>query len=67
MKCKKCPYTYIGETSNLRLRMNLHKQHIGERKEYKVSQHLANCGGGDFEFMPLLKMHNENVLERKEK
>jgi predicted GIY-YIG superfamily endonuclease len=65
--CKQCKQIYIGETSNLRLRMNLHKQHIGEEKSFKGSQHMAHCGGGTFLFMPILKMHNDDATQRKEK
>ena len=35
IKCR-CSKNYIGETTNLRLRFNLHKQNIREGSEYEV-------------------------------
>ena len=45
LKCGACNKDYIGETNNLRLRINLHRQHI-ENPTYRilgVSKHIAEC------------------------
>ena len=67
MKCSNCTFTYIGETNNLRLRYNLHKQHIRENAVFYVSKHIHSCGKGHFSIMPIFKMKNEDENERKEK
>lgn len=45
IKCAGCEKTYIGETSDLRMRVNLHRNQI-RRPEYNVlnmSRHIAEC------------------------
>ena len=65
IKCNNCNYTYIGETTNLRLRYNLHKQHIRENAQFFVTKHINGCGTGNFKIMPIYKMKNEDEFESK--
>ena len=67
IRCSNCELTYIGETNNLRLRYNLHKQHVRENAPFFVSKHLHACGKGEFSIMPIFKMKDENENDRKEK
>ena len=67
IKCNNCTLSYIGETNNLRLRYNLHKQHIRDNAPFFVSKHIHGCGKGKFTIMPIFKMKNENENERREK
>ena len=67
IRCGNCSYTYIGETTNLRLRFNLHKQHIRENANFFVTRHINSCGSGNFYIMPIYKMKNEDEIERKNK
>ena len=65
IKCKSCIKTYIGETTNLRLAYNLHKQHIEENIAFLVTKYINECSGGKFSIMPINKMRSENERERK--
>ena len=44
IKCNGCSKIYIGETSNFRLRVNLHKDHIrqGENAPLYVNRHISD-------------------------
>ena len=63
--CKKCGYSYIGESVNLRSRMNSHRSasssHTAATQE--VSKHLYKCGMG-FDICPLYKVGEENKVTR---
>ena len=63
--CKKCGHSYIGETVNLRSRMNKHRS---DSSSYAVatqenSRHLYECGMG-FWICPLYKVGEENKITR---
>ena len=72
--CPTCQKTYIGQTSNLRNRVTLHKQHNRDSK-YRclfVNQHLADCGKGDFRISPIYQLYPKSgnitaQLEKKER
>ena len=63
--CKKCGHSYIGETVNLRSRMNKHRcdssSHAAATQEN--SRHLYECGMG-FWICPLYKVGDENKITR---
>ena len=63
IKCQ-CNKNYIGETTNLRLRFNLHKQNVREGSEYEVSKHIKGCGG-NFKIMPVYKMISDDNKRRR--
>ena len=67
IKYKNGPKAYIGETTNLRLRYNLHKQHVRERKKFTITNHINECSNGEFVIMPIYKMKTENEPDRKRK
>ena len=61
---------YIGETSNLRLRANLHKSHVNKKEGLFVSKHLSNCKGNEnnndsFKIMPFYKVEKDDEKHRK--
>ena len=62
IKCQ-CNKKYIGETTNLRLRFNMHKQNIREGSEYKVSRHMG-CGE-NFKIMPIYIMDSDDDKRRR--
>ncbi|MCG8430695.1 MAG: GIY-YIG nuclease family protein, partial [Candidatus Omnitrophica bacterium] len=67
IRCPGCNLTYIGETTNIRNRMNLHAHHIRDSTvgiQY-VSRHLDTCGGGNFQFFPFYKMKDDSTTRRK--
>ena len=55
---------YIGETTNLRLRFNLHKQNVREGSKYEVSKHIKGCGG-NFKIMQIYKMNSDDNKRRR--
>ena len=61
-----CSKIYIGESVDLRLRMNLHKSHISNPDESRlyVSKHIRICKKG-FKFIPIFSMKDDNLIERK--
>jgi hypothetical protein len=63
--CKKCGYSYIGETTNLRSRMNTHRSTSGSSTtvNQENSRHLYKCGMG-FNICPLFKVGEENKIAR---
>lgn len=67
LKCEKCGAGYIGETSNLRKRVNLHRNQNKKRKYRKlfVNKHISQCSNFNFKVMPLYKLRNDNAQERK--
>ena len=71
--CNNCKLEYIGETSDFRARMALHKQHINkiEYSFLKVSEHIRNCNCTNnsirFQIMPIFKIHFDDKDKRKVK
>ena len=75
--CGGCNKEYIGETKNLRLRMNLHKEQIRNTRHrvLQVSHHIWNCTrqqkviGPIFRFMPIYHVFSkdQDVRCQKEK
>jgi hypothetical protein len=66
MECMGCNFIYVGETNNLRLRVNLHRDHIKHDKGYYVSHHIHSCGT-HFKIMPFYKVSRDCELYRKTK
>ena len=70
LQCNGCHEIYIGETSNFRLRGNLHKSHINQNCGLNVSRHIHACANGQiikFKIMPFYKILNDDSRLRKEK
>ena len=70
LKCKGCQEIYIGETSNFRLRANLHKSHINKNCGLRVSRHIYACARDKvikFQIMPFYKVRGDDTRLRKEK
>lgn len=63
--CKKCDYSYIGETVNFRDRMSKHRSNSAAwtSASMEVSRHLYRCGQG-FWASPLFKVKQENKIAR---
>ena len=61
-----CGQSYIGQTVNFRLRINLHKQQImnPEHRHLKVSKHLYNCSQ-NYKVLPIYQMRTEDLIERQ--
>ena len=57
--CNGCDKFYIGQTTNLRARVRVHKSQI-KNPAYRflpVSKHISECGKGKFEVYPLYQVH----------
>jgi hypothetical protein len=72
LACEGCDQIYIGETSNLRLRINLHRDHIKKNTGLGVSKHIAECTKNmeencKFKVMPFYKVFKDDMTFRKEK
>jgi hypothetical protein len=66
--CKGCEEIYIGETSNLRLRVNLHRDHIIKDQGLAISRHIHTCASNlkdKFHVMPFFKMNKDDTLQRR--
>jgi hypothetical protein len=66
MKCCGCSKTYIGETGNLRLRINLHRDHSNKNIGLGVSRHIFQCTANidsvnKFLVMPFYKVHTDDI------
>jgi hypothetical protein len=62
--CNGCDADYIGETVNLRHRMNSHRHHNKSEDAFaKVNSHLYNCGKG-FKVCPLFKIKEDCIYSR---
>ena len=63
--CKRCGFSYIGETINLRKRMNTHRNKSASHAAAcaEVSRHLYECSWG-FWICPLFKMKDESKIAR---
>ena len=63
--CNGCENDYIGQTVNLRSRINTHRS-CAKNEDYavmEVSRHINQCGKG-FKVFPLLKVSNDCVYNR---
>ena len=71
LTCRSCKLFYVGETNTLlRLRINLHRQHINN-PHYSflyVSSHIRQCGG-QFDVAPICHIDNNSsyILRKTEK
>ena len=65
IQCKKCGFTYVGETVDLRRRMSEHRSGIKSwiNASQEVHRHLWRCGMG-FYVCPIFKMKQENKIAR---
>ena len=63
--CNLCKQSYIGETVNLRSRVNAHRNNSKtvDNAVMQVSRHICNCGQG-FIVCPLLKVNRECKITR---
>ena len=63
--CKKCGFSYIGETVNLRSRMSSYRTNSKslDNASQQVHVHLYNCAKG-FYVLPLFKVREENKIAR---
>ena len=67
--CDKCGRKYIGETENLRDRINNHKKDTNNANYRKLfsNKHFHSCSNNKFHFAPLFKCHGSDVIQRKQK
>lgn len=70
IKCNGCNDLYIGETNNLRLRTNLHRDHANKNCGLAVSKHIYNCTESDnkankFRIMPFYKLNKDETNYRR--
>ena len=70
IQCQGCKEEYIGETGNLRNRVNLHNQHIRnpDMAPLPVSRHISACARESqqkFHIFPLYKMNCNDVTLRR--
>ena len=67
--CNGCGEHYIGETVNLRLRANIHKDHVRRNIGLNVSRHIAECANSPnkekFYIMPFFKLTTDSTSLRK--
>ena len=70
MRCLSCKKQYIGETSDFRKRVNLHRNQVKHKCGLDVDQHIHECTKdieGDFKIMPFFKMPDDNTARRRTK
>ena len=68
IECQGCSKLHIGETNNLRLRPNLHRNHCNKYIGFNVSRHIFSCAENksiQFKIMPFYKMTNNDELSRR--
>ncbi len=68
MVCNGCQKLYIGQSSNFRLRVNLHRDHISHNTGLNVSRHIAECAKDrttKFKIMPFYKVTIDSKQERE--
>ena len=68
--CNGCDKIYIGETTDFRSRVNLHRNHIKQNKGLGVSLHIHQCTQNTepkFSIMPFYKVKSDNIAIRREK
>ena len=65
--CANCSKEYIGQTSCLKDRLTVHRQHIRDSRLriLDVSKHLHNCSKGRFQAFPFYQMNSNNKIERE--
>ena len=65
--CRKYKNSYVGQTQRLQNRVTLHKEQI-THEQYRhllVSKHLAECGEGKFEIMPIYQCKGQSSIEKE--
>ena len=72
IRCSGCNKEYIGQTSDLRAWVRIHKQQIlnPNMRTLYVSKHIAHCFIGEdipFTITPFLTFDRNDVIEREEK
>ena len=70
IQCSGCPLIYIGETTNFRLRTNLHRDQITRNVGLGACQHIHKCAKdivNKFTIMPFFKIPKDDSQYRKEK
>ena len=68
IECQGCFKMYIGETNNLRLRINLHRDHAKKNTGLGVSKHIFSCSiklNFPFKVMPFYKMSTDDSTIRR--
>ena len=68
IECQGCFKMYIGETNNLRLRVNLHRDHAKKNTGLGVSKHIFSCSiklNFPFKVMPFYKMSTDDSTIRR--
>ena len=70
LECQGCGADYIGETNDLRLRTNLHRDHILKNTGLNVSKHVFNCTKHfineiKFKIMPFYHLSSEDINFRR--
>lgn len=69
VECQGCKQMYIGETNNLRLRTNLHRDHSNKNIGLGVSRHIFSCtrtiSSQKFHIMPFYKMSSDDSVKRR--
>ena len=75
IKCQGCEKMYIGETNNLRLRTNVHRDHASKNMGLSVSRHIYECTKAKpsdknfknvkFLIMPFYKLQSDDVATRR--
>ena len=70
LQCNGCSSIYIGETSNFRMRTNLHRDHVRNNKGLYVNKHVYQCAKNklpNFSIMPFYKVKKDDPNLRKNK
>ena len=68
IECQGCYKMYIGETNNLTLRTNFHREHSNKNIGFDVSRHIHTCYHNSdikFKIMPFYKMPTDDAMYRK--
>ena len=71
IKCTGCDKEYIGETSNLRARVMVHKQQTLDLRlrHVYVNHHIAHCAIGKpilFQIIPFFSINRDDKIFREE-
>ena len=71
INCSGCKKEHLGQTSNLRARVRIHKQQIlnPNLRTLNVSKHIAHCSFGKpipFTITPFLTFERNDTIEREE-
>ena len=68
LECNGCNKLYIGETSNLRLRINLHRDHCRKNAGLNVNKHMFQCASNcenPFKIKPFYKIYKDDQKFRR--